>query len=149
MSCLLWIGLLLIVDLFILLGTVQWWDQIPRNATHETVPRYGATFGRRKNGGGACASLCYPQVSIDGIFYRMADNRRFLFPATSRRLFSFSTRLTPHLIIQMWPRLPITFAGMRLMNSSSSWLVLKVLSMREATPLLVFIGTKKWIALER
>ena len=119
---------LLTVDLFILLGTVQWWDQISRNAAHETVPRYGATLGRRKNGGGTCTSLCYPQVSSCSIvtvyiyLYRMADNRRFLFffSATSRRLFSSSTRLMPHLIIQMWPKLPITFAGMRLTTSSSS-----------------------------
>ena len=61
------LDLLQIVDLFIyptpILGAVQWWDQISRNATYETVPRYGTTLGRRKNSGGACSSLCYPQVS--------------------------------------------------------------------------------------
>jgi hypothetical protein len=48
MSYLWWIGLLLIVDLFILLGAVQWWDKLSCNATHEMVLRLEQPPGGEK-----------------------------------------------------------------------------------------------------
>lgn len=50
-----------------LVGTLQWGYQIPRHASDEAVPRYGAAFRGGENGRGSSASLCNTQVGTCGV----------------------------------------------------------------------------------